>query len=1333
MRFNSVLGAILFVILASSLALIVFIHTRSFGELLSRVVSDISERRANAQVTIHSVGFRLFPPGVELNRVAVSKDFGEGKKISAELGQLGFYIGLVELDEGRLTFGEIRISDSVIDYDADKKDEEDLKEIKQEIIDGIFNYSQHIPVRIDTILVQNTLVHLNHDLLEVKRLKLFKSGDNFVVRAHVSKIRPAKDLEFSIDEVWAEAEVGRRELAIHRLKLQHDVHSVVLKGKVANYRLLKGASASFGGEGLVYLKAFKGVDLAGPITISSGSAQVNFSLIYEKEKLNGEANLSVKDFRSSVAWADKLDAGLQLKNDNVALNWLELSYKEQKVRVRQPVKIADLKRKTYLTEKITGEVKNYAFSNAFRILGPALKPLQGNLNGKVTLLLERGDLFFIPENGFKVRDLALVVGNEKLLEILRIKEAKLTNAEFALVKGEFVMSSVVELANTKLEVDGEIGKKGAKFTIQDGKVDLTDFGDIAQIGVKGKGRLAMEVSGPLDNLDMNFKGKLDGFGVLGYQLGDSEVDLGIALKDSTVTIRRLDSTFGKTVLSGNGVINYGNLDIALGINSTSANYHDLSLIMKPIFSKITFLPSDFELNAKIDAYIHGKTKIENLKVKADVKFTDLVAYRESVNRGEFKVGLQNQIISINQFEGHKDKGMIEGDFSFVMPSERLSIDFRWNDLRVAGFNVAKRLGLNFDGYINGGIEGQGRVADYVLELKSDITDTNSQNHRFPDSHLLMKIMPERLSGEAQLLGPMIQTVFDYSMTSDRRSMIDVKIDVPELRPMAVALLGPHIDQEEFTGSLRFSTSMNFNRGLEHLDLKANLEELVFEHEGFKVDYRSPKAEFHVENNQIVKWNLDIKQADLFVTTKGSGTFGKEVSIINEFHVNSKLAEVLLAQVLSSEGYIRNIIRIDGKGKDYQMSFTSKSEGLNFSIEGAPFPFNDLKYTMDFSNNRLVIRELVTSMESGTASAKGDVYFEGETPDVNLKYQLERAEFLILGKSTMNASGEGIILGNDLPYNLSGEITINRAQLVNELTDFTGKSVAQVRFLPKNQESIFGKLFNLNLNVKADVPVRVTNSMMDVALKGEVRLTGNPIRPRGEGRLFSPTNSSRIFFKNSEYNITNADLNFSPKKEITNPDFDVSAMTLISSFKVTAKAYGDLERFNFDLTSDPALPRNSILSLIAFGYTDEIQAQLTQGQQQNLTQVGVGSFVFDRFKISDILNKQFGLQVNLGTVFEQSQNASMLTGRSQEGQGNVGRTRSATKIELKKRLDEALTLSVSSTMGGSIGQRQSMNLTYSLNKKVQLEGVYELRTNAEGEEDIIDNSIGGDVKFRWTFK
>ena len=380
------------------------------------------------------------------------------------------------------------------------------------------------------------------------------------------------------------------------------------------------------------------------------------------------------------------------------------------------------------------------------------------------------------------------------------------------------------------------------------------------------------------------------------------------------------------------------------------------------------------------------------------------------------------------------------------------------------------------------------------------------------------------------------------------------------------------------------------------------------------------------------------------------------------------------------------------------------------------------------------------MDNGYALFKGDVFFDDQEPDVNIKYVLDRAEIPILGKSIVNLTGEGIILGSERPYDVGGEISINKALIVNELSDFTAKGggMGDVRYLPKNQESALGKLLRLNVNVKADNNIRITNSLMDVSLRGEARIFGSPTRPRGEGRLYSPVNSSRVFFKNNEYTITSADIAFTPKKDITNPDFDIEALTFITNYRVIAKAYGDLERFNFDLTSDPPLSRNSILSLIAFGYTDELQNSIAQKDQQSLTQIGVGSFVFDRFKISDILNKQFGLQVNLGTVFEQSGTDSLLSGRSQEGQnpgGNagLGRTKSATKIELKKRLDEALSLSVSSTMGGSIGQRQSMNLTYSVNKKAQLEGVYELRTNAEGEEDIIDNSIGGDVKFRWTFK
>jgi hypothetical protein len=1334
MRFKSVIFAIVFIFISSAMAIITYVQTKSFGNLLTKVISDISEKNTDTRISLNKVKISVFPPGIEMLEVSIDKDFQDGKRIHAELGKIGFYVSLIEIEERKLAFGEITISDSIIDYKYPHIDNDRVERIEQNLIDDVFNYSDRLPIKIDRILLENTRIHANHDLLNIRRLKLFKHDDVFMTRLHLSNIKPSPGKDMIIDEVWADAEIGRKNIIIQRLKVQHDVHSLIVKGEVKNYPLIKNADLNINGESIIHLKAFKGIKLPGPIEISSGTAQVNFQVKMDKGKVEGESQLLFNDLRSNIIYSDKLTAKLALLKDEIFVSYLEMSHKKENIKISEPVIVANLNDfSSFLTRPVKVIIENLDISNALRFLGPSLRPLKGTMSGNMQFHHEKGNLFFVPENGFKITDIALIVGKRKEFEILKINEAIIKDSGFSLINDTFHMHSVIDLPRSRFEIDGYINKQGSKFSVKDGNINLEDMGNIAKVGVKGDGRLTIEVNGPLDNTSINLKGTMANFGILGYGLGNSEIDLNVSLKNSEVTIKKLESTLGKTTLSGNGFVNYGNMDISLGLNSRSANFYDLSRILDPIVKKLTFLPQDFDINAKIDAYILGKMSLKELKVKSHIKFMDLAAYGENLTHGSFNIGFADEVVSISNFEGKKENKTIQGDFSLALPSETFSLNFGWKNIALSSFNFTKKLGLNFDGNLVGSIAGGGELKDFLLIFKNNIVETSSQNYKYSDSIFDIKIMPDRVAGSIDLIGSIVQTEFDFSLSNKEKSFLKLDVDMPDIKPFVVAMIGQHLEHEDFKGKLGFILNMSFNQGFHNLDLTSTLKEVYFSHDNFKVDYRSSKPQFLIKDSKIIDWDLNFNEPDIKVVTKGSGSFGVDVSIVNEFNINSKLAELMLSPVLSAEGFLENIVRIDGKGDEYIFSAASKSAHLSLSIDGVPFPLSDVKYDLYYARNKLAIREITSSLQNGGVSVWGDVFFGGDIPDVNLKYQLQRAEIPILSKSFINVSGEGIIIGNALPYNVGGEIVINKAQIANELNDFNTKSVAQVRYLPKDQESIFDKLFELGLNVKAENSIRVVNSLMDVALRGEMRIIGSASRPRGEGRLFSPSNSSKVFFKNNEYFISNADINFSPKKEITNPDFDVQAVTNISSYRINAKAYGDLERFNFDLTSDPGLPHNSILSLIAFGYTDEIQSTLTQGEQQNLTQVGVGSFVFDRFKISDILNKQFGLQVNLGTVFEQSQTESMLSGRSQEGQGTVGRTRSATKIELKKRLDEALTLSVSSTMGGIMGQRQSMNLTYSINKKVQLEGVYELRTNAEGEEDIIDNSIGGDLKFRWTYK
>ena len=57
--------------------------------------------------------------------------------------------------------------------------------------------------------------------------------------------------------------------------------------------------------------------------------------------------------------------------------------------------------------------------------------------------------------------------------------------------------------------------------------------------------------------------------------------------------------------------------------------------------------------------------------------------------------------------------------------------------------------------------------------------------------------------------------------------------------------------------------------------------------------------------------------------------------------------------------------------------------------------------------------------------------------------------------------------------------------------------------------------------------------------------------------------------------------------------------------------------------------------------------------------------------------------------------------------------------------------MSSTVGGSIEQKQEMNINFQINKKVSVEGVYEVRSNEENEAETPD-SIGVDLKWKTSF-
>ena len=1334
MRYKSVLGAFTFFVLASSLAMIFFIQSESFGKVLSKVVSDIGYRKTQTRIKFESVNITLFPPGIHLQNVYLKKKLDSEFTIIAEFGEIGFIIPLLRLEERSFRIGEFVAKDTVLELKYPESDAP-INEIPQEKIDQVFEKIKHTPIWLSSLNIENLKLITTHELFDAKKIKISKLKDKLKLRFQISSLNLIKDSKYSIDDVWGDATIDRKKIKINRAKIQHDVQSLLIKGEISEYSKLLAASGSFNGEGYLHFSPLgQFLPHVEFLEIQKGTGHISFSGSFENKKIAGKSDVFIKNLDSNLLKANEIVAAIEIRQDIIQLKKLNIANELERITLIQRVDLFDLGNKKIVQGEIDVELENVELRNILKSL-PSLNVLSASLTGAVKIKLKEDGIVILPKGIFNLNNFIFEVGDDKPFRILGLKKAQLVNTLLSIENGLFKIDSMIQTGKSSLNLRGEVGDKYVDFSTKDSNINFEDFGNISNLDIKGSGPLDIKVHGPIDDVVIDLKGKTENFEILGYRLGRSKEDISIFLKDSVVNINGLESYFKSTPISGTGSINYKNSDITLGIDSVNANYHDLKEILRPIFSKLDFLPGDLDFGAKIDAQIYGKTNFKDLKIKSDISFKDLNAYGENFNLGSTKIILKDEVLELKEFIAEIGKGHLQGDFSFNLENKKMDFEFDWDDLSLQRLRLIKKLNLNLGASLGGSIRGKGQLPDYLMNIETQLTRTSNSDYNYEDSVAKMVFSPKGISGDISIFKDSVTADFNYSYNKSIPSRLKLGINIGEIKSFAMAIFGEHLKTEEFKGEffgdLDVSSRGNFNE----FNLKGFVKKINLNHDQFNVNYQSDTPQFFIENNVVNRWNFQIDSPDLKVQSKGRGQFGHDVLISNHVQINAKVLEIFLKPVLSAEGFLNNSFIIDGSKSNYDVLAKSETEKLNLTLEHVPVPLNDLTYKIEFYKNKLLIKEMKTSIENGSASILGEIYFDDLQPDINLKYKIEKAEIPFMGKSFVNLTGQGMIIGDSLPYNLSGEITINKCQVLNELNDFSSKTpvMAQSRFLPQGLESPMSKLFNLNLRVKTDSPIRIANSLMDVSLKGELSIDGHFDRMRGQGQMTSLPGQSKIFFKNNEYIITQADINFDSKKDIKNPDFDIHALTNISNYKVNAKAYGNLERFNFDLTSEPSLPRNSILSLIAFGYSDEIQSSLTQSQQQNLTQVGVGSFVFDRFKISDILNKQFGLQVNLGTVFEQSQTASLLTGRNQDGQGTLGRTRTATKIELKKRLDEALNLSVSSTMGGSIGQRQSMNLNYSLSKKVQVEGIYELRTNAEGEEDIIDNSIGGDLKFRWTFK
>jgi translocation and assembly module TamB len=363
---------------------------------------------------------------------------------------------------------------------------------------------------------------------------------------------------------------------------------------------------------------------------------------------------------------------------------------------------------------------------------------------------------------------------------------------------------------------------------------------------------------------------------------------------------------------------------------------------------------------------------------------------------------------------------------------------------------------------------------------------------------------------------------------------------------------------------------------------------------------------------------------------------------------------------------------------------------NASARAADFPtgLSAVKGDLVFDATRLYFENVSAEAGGGTLHLSGNVNY-AESPlryDVSLRSDRVRIRYPV-GMSWL-VGGSLRLSGTTLGGVLSGRVTIERVTLTQGL-EVAGMLVsAKEGIIGPSTSSPF--LRNLQFDVEAlSAPdARMEWPGAELQAEANLRVRGTWEHPILLGHIHIL--SGELYFASNRYRVSRGDLNFANPFRL-DPVLNVEATTTIQQYEITLNFNGPASKLTLAYRSDPPLPANDIITLLALGQTSSESTARSGGTSQSGT-AGASAILSEAIssQLGGRLERLFGI-----TRF-----------RVDPGLAGVGSTGSeqnaAARITVEQQIARNLTITYVSNVSST--QQQVIQVEYNVNRNVSIVGL-----------------------------
>jgi translocation and assembly module TamB len=726
---------------------------------------------------------------------------------------------------------------------------------------------------------------------------------------------------------------------------------------------------------------------------------------------------------------------------------------------------------------------------------------------------------------------------------------------------------------------------------------------------------------------------------------------------------------------------------------------DVSFEKVPTQNLQQFLGMSYPVKGLLTGQFHGRGTRAEPSVTGLFDLADAKVYGLSFNRLRGQLNLAEQEAHIANAElrffppgkeAGRGAGIITGSASYRFGEKTFSADLVGAGLPLENFEELQSRRLPVGGQLSfrvkaGGpfkapaAEGTFRVVD--LRVGQSVIGSFEGNLKSDGATAHLELSSAMATGEVS---------GGYTLTLSEPYNLNGKVSIKniDLDPFLLAAL--HL--EKFNGHANADGDISVNGALrrpESIAVDANFSRMAMNY-----------ANVHLENSGVVhlrstRDSLDIEP----VTFQGTDTnlqVAGSVQFAGRRTLGLRLNGGLDLRLLS--GYVpgldsRGLAQVNAsfEGTLDRPRITGRVHIENASARSADFPagLSAMQGDLVFDATRLYFENVSAESGGGTLHFTGSVNY-AETPlryDINVRSDRVRIRYPE-GMSWL-AGGTLRLTGTLTAAVLSGRVMIERVTLTQ------GLQVAGM--LVSAKEGITGPsttspyLRNLQFDVEAlSAPdARMEWPGAELQADADLRVRGTWEHPILLGHIHIL--SGNLSFAGNRYRVSRGDLNFANPFRL-DPVLNVEAITTIEQYEITLNFNGPASKLTLAYRSDPPLPTDDIITLLALGQTTAESAATRSGATSPSGTAGASAILSEAVssQLGGRLERLFGI-----TRF-----------RVDPGLAEVGSTGSeqnaAARVTVEQQIARNLTITYVSNVSST--QEQVIQVEYNVDRNVSIVGL-----------------------------